>query len=98
MFKLDDLKTGDRVVLRDGRFMVVLKNTAVGNVISSFDGGSFMALGSYTQSLKVKRIDPREPDENDRDIVKVVSYPRLKSWTCNESCKPLHLSRCQSIR
>lgn len=80
MFKLDDLKTGDRVVLRDGRFMVVLKNTAVGNVISSFDGGSFMALGSYTQSLKV------------------VSYPRLKSWTCNESCKPLHLSRCQSIR
>jgi len=41
MFKLDDLKTGDRVVLRDGRFMVVLKNTAVGNVISSFDGGSW---------------------------------------------------------
>ena len=53
MFKLDDLKTGDRVVLRDGRFMVVLKNTAVGNVISSFDGGSFMALGSYTQSREL---------------------------------------------
>ena len=80
MFKLDDLTTGDRVVLRDGRFMVVLKNTAVGNVISSFDGGSFMALGSYTQSLKVKRIDPREPDENDRDIVKVM-----------RPCMPAHL-------
>lgn len=80
MFKLDDLKTGDRVVLRDGRFMVVLKNTAVGNVISSFDGGSFMALGSYTQSLKVKRIDPREPEENDRDIVKVM-----------RPCMPAHL-------
>lgn len=80
MFKLDDLKTGDRVVLRDGRFMVVLKNTAVGNVISSFDGGSFMALGSYTQSLKVKRIDHREPDVNDRDIVKVM-----------RPCMPAHL-------
>lgn len=80
MFKLDDLKTGDRVVLRDGRFMVVLKNTAVGNVISSFDGGSFMALGSYTQSFKVKRVDPREPDVNDRDIVKVM-----------RPCMPAHL-------
>lgn len=60
--------------------MVVLKNTAVGNVISSFDGGSFMALGSYTQSLKVKRIDPREPEENDRDIVKVM-----------RPCMPAHL-------
>lgn len=80
MFKLDDLKTGDRVVLRDGRFMVVLKNTAVGNVISSFNGDSFMALGSYTQSFKVKRIDPREPDENDRDIVKVM-----------RPCMPAHL-------
>lgn len=80
MFKLDNLKTGDRVVLRDGRFMVVLKNTAVGNVISSFDGGSFMALGSYTQSLKVKRIDSRELEENDRDIVKVM-----------RPCMPAHL-------
>ena len=39
-----------------------------------------MALGSYTQSLKVKRIDPREPDENDRDIVKVM-----------RPCMPAHL-------
>ena len=39
-----------------------------------------MALGSYTQSLKVKRIDSREPEENDRDIVKVM-----------RPCMPAHL-------
>ena len=27
-----------------------------------------------------------------------VSYPRLKSWACNESCKPMYGSRCQSTR
>lgn len=31
-------------------------------------------------------------------LAEKVSYPRLKSWACNESCKPMCGGRCQSIR
>lgn len=32
------------------------------------------------------------------DTFHLVSYLRLKSWACNESCKPMYGCRCQSTR
>ena len=49
----------------------------------------------YTQRVYQ---DQQQQLDNDYRNQYYVSYPRLKSWACNESCKLMHLSRCQSIR
>ena len=65
------LKTGDKVMLRNGKFYMVLKDTVMSSLLVS-ETGDIISLDSYGEDLRTKRNRLNQPSGLPFDIVAVL--------------------------
>lgn len=65
------LKTGDKVMLRNGKLYMILKDTAMSSLLVS-ENGDVISLDSYGEDLRTKRNRLNQPSGLPFDIVKIL--------------------------